>query len=71
MVLLPTETKKPPSNLIRTASSLLEVLFLSDSALILGRRFATSTTPAKDNDNKDGNSAIPCCDDHALRLVRH
>lgn len=53
MVLLPTETKKPPSNLMRTASSLLEVLFLFDSVLILDRRFAIFTTPAKDNNNKD------------------
>src|SRR5215207_10410184 len=70
MVLLPTETENPPSNLMRTASSLLEVPCLSDSVLILGCRFATITTPAKDN-NKDGNSEISCCDDNSLRLAQH
>jgi hypothetical protein len=34
-----------------------------------GRRSVILAAPAKDNDNKDGNSAIPCLDDHALRLA--
>src|SRR5215203_4098872 len=67
----PTVTLKPPSNLMRMASSLSEVLFASARVLAFGRRSVTFAAPAKDNDNKDGNSAIPCCDDHVLRLVQH
>ncbi len=59
MVRLPTETEKPPSNLIRTASGVVEVSFLSDRVLVSSRRFATFVTPTNDNNSKDGNSAIP------------
>src|SRR5829696_1885017 len=71
MVRAPTVTSKPPSNLMRMASSLSEVPFASPRILVFGRRTVTLAAPAKDNDNKDGNSAIPCWDDHALHLAWH
>ena len=56
MVRAPTMTSKPPSNLMRTASSLSEVPFASIRILIFGRRSVTFVGPAKDNNNKDGNA---------------
>src|SRR5688500_6843481 len=71
MVRAPTVTSKPPSNLMRTVLSLSEVPFASTRILVFGRRCVTFAAPAKDNDNKGGKSAIPCCDYQALRLVQH
>ena len=55
---------------MRMASSLSEVPFASPRILVFGRGSFTFTIPAKDNDNKDGNSAIVCCEEHSLLLVQ-
>src|SRR5918995_2671592 len=70
MVRAPTLTSKPPSTLMRMASSLSEVPLASPRILVFGRRSVTFAAPAKDNDNKVGNSAIPCFEDPALHVVQ-